>query len=74
MKSPKRPLNLPNVGDSIRFRPNGYLGTLKTLLLPYNWATVEWKEPFIGPKIVHLFELEKLEESTNGQAEHSSAQ
>lgn len=59
----KPPPNLPEVGDRCRMRADK---TITGILMKYqpesNWSRVKWDEHVIAPKLVHRFELMKLEE------------
>ena len=60
-KSPRPPTNIPNVGDRVKLRGRKSIGLLEGVN-DRQWAIVAWDAELPGPKIVHLFELEKLPE------------
>jgi hypothetical protein len=67
-KREKRPpQNLPSVGDDVRLRGRRSVGKLIEVNDQNKWATVDWDptkaEP--GPKLCHLYELERLAESAS---------
>lgn len=56
MKAPK---NLPQVGDTVRLKGRGLTGVL-VRVNDRLWSFVSWDDTQLpGPKIVHLYELEK---------------
>lgn len=57
----KRPKNLPQVGDEVRWRGRDQYGILKQHNADNDWCMVEW-DSTDAPKIVHLFELERASE------------
>lgn len=54
----KGKLQLPVVGDRVKLRGRESTGKLDRVN-DLNWAVVIWEADRPGPKIVHLFELEK---------------
>lgn len=55
----KPPPDIPKRGDRVRLRGKGNIGVLRKMNDASKWATVEWDD--FGPRIVHLFELEKVD-------------
>lgn len=62
-KPPRPPVNTPAPGDRVKMRGRDARGTLSRVN-HLNWALVAWDDGATGPKVVHLFELEKLPPST----------
>lgn len=59
--TPRRaPSNRPAVGDRCRLRSKEATGVVLSINPENNWTWVDWDLQWIGPKIVHLFELEKI--------------
>lgn len=56
----KTPPNSPSKGDTVKLRGRGdRTGVLVKLNEENKWSTVEWTDGK-GPRICHLFELEKV--------------
>lgn len=54
----KPPSNTPERGERCCLRGRVHVtGTLKTYDPDSDWATVEWDEGMVAPKLVHRFEL-----------------
>jgi hypothetical protein len=54
-----KPQNIPAVGDRVALKGRAAVGTLTKVLSDCLWAYVEWETA--GPKVCHLYELEKRE-------------
>lgn len=54
----KAPKNLPDEGDHCTLRGYPHIGTVISINKDDNWVFVDWHGS-TGPKICHLFELEK---------------
>lgn len=63
----KEPPNLPSVGDAVKLRGHSSRGILQRLDEDRKWAWVSWDNGLAkGPRICHLYELEKVRGSQNG--------
>jgi len=59
----KKPTDLPREGDRVRLRGRGITGTVRDIHPQVKtWTWVDWDDCKTGPLIVHLYELEKLDE------------
>ena len=59
----KAPPNLPERGDRCRLRSDATkTGVLHTYDPESNWTAVHWDQGVTAPRLVHRFELMKLEE------------
>jgi hypothetical protein len=56
---PRPPLNTPDVGDRVRLRGRKSRGLLNRVDAD-KWSFVWWDADAQGPKICHLFELERI--------------
>jgi hypothetical protein len=56
---PRPPPNTPEVGDRCKLRGREATGKLISIG-DRQWASVEWDTVKAGPRIVHLFELERI--------------
>ena len=58
----KPPPDLPKEGDRVKLRGKDAIGKLE-IVTENNWARVAWDWHFRAPQIVHLYELERLQEA-----------
>lgn len=61
MKPKRPPPNTPRVGDRVRLRGREPTGTLRGVNPENQWSRVEWDRNGEGPRLCHLYELEKIE-------------
>lgn len=55
----KLPPNIPSIGDRVKLRGRTAIGKLE-FFNERKWCQVIWDEPYAGPTLVHLNELEKI--------------